>query len=187
MDWEGRMWTRKKFLAVGKACMAILLTYSKLLRENICQLWVLNRGDVNVYSGSTTLQSGRWEDRWVRLAPRKNTCMCLRWGRWEDKRQSGWLQRKYDRTPACVWDGAGEKTEDNLVGSKENTTGHLPVSEMGQVGRQVEVWLVQGKWCNKTPACVWDEAGGDTGERVAAVLLTLTKAFRTERMGRSIQ
>ena len=52
---EIRTTTRKKFLAVGKACMAILniLTYSR--RENICQLKVLNRGDLNLCVHNTLL------------------------------------------------------------------------------------------------------------------------------------
>ena len=29
--------------------LGYILTYSMLLRENICQLWVFNRGDLNIY------------------------------------------------------------------------------------------------------------------------------------------
>ena len=52
--------TRKKFLAVGKACMAILniLTYSRLKGSIFvnCQLWVLSHGDDNFCIHSTPLQ-----------------------------------------------------------------------------------------------------------------------------------
>ena len=36
--------TRKKFMAVGKTC-GYILTF-RLYRKSICQLWVLNRGDL---------------------------------------------------------------------------------------------------------------------------------------------
>ena len=37
--------TRKKFMAVGKTC-GYILTYFILYWKSICQLWVLNRGDL---------------------------------------------------------------------------------------------------------------------------------------------
>ena len=39
--------TRKQFRAVDEACIDYVLTDSRLKRENICQLLVLNRGDLN--------------------------------------------------------------------------------------------------------------------------------------------
>ena len=39
----------------GTAWLSILgyiLTYSVLLREKICQLWVFNRGDLNIYASA---------------------------------------------------------------------------------------------------------------------------------------
>ena len=53
--------TRKKFLAMGEACMAIFWSTPGFARENFCQLWVLNTGDLNFCVRSTPLQDGHTE------------------------------------------------------------------------------------------------------------------------------
>ena len=48
--------TRKKFLVVGEACMAIFWSTPGFTRENFSQLWVLNRGHLNFCVRSTPLR-----------------------------------------------------------------------------------------------------------------------------------
>ena len=68
MDRYGRNLTKKKFLAVGEACM-VISDLLQALRENICQLWVLNRRDLYSCVRSTSLrdsyQTQADDDLWV--------------------------------------------------------------------------------------------------------------------------